>query len=532
MSGQTDDPREPGSARGTLPEVGDHVVTPSLRRAHVIAVAVFAAIVVGLHLPGLMEGPTMDGALFTEIAVGMRSGLILYRDLWDHKPPGVFVAFALVQAALPGADPWFAPWLLTVVASILIAVLTYMLLLPGGRRAALIGGAVVAGYVSIYPISLGGGQTEPLATVVLLAAFVLAGRATGSARSAAACGVLAGLAVMMSLLVLPAILAVGILVAAPRASAADWRGAGRRLGAFALGGSAVVAIAAGAVLAAGILPSAWSALVTYNGVYGAVNRSHSDHLVAMVSASILFLAPLIVLCAIGFLRWMRTRGIQPSVVAAAAWVAACSFAIAATGRLEPHYLIVVIPPLTLLAIPAGRAATADLGGGRMAGTALVAVAMLVAAPAAVSFAARSSSYTNQPQVRAVAAWLRSRTVEPAALFVWGDQPELYYTSGMLPATPYLHVLPLLTPGYGGEELSRTVAQELAADPPRWVVDAGSKGPGEPGSVPLLVWRPVESDGRSLDTIDPIRQVVRDGYGPPVEVAGWLVYERLPVTPVQ
>lgn len=78
----------------------------------------------------------MDGALSTEIAVAMRSGLVLYRDLWDHKPPGVFVAFALAQGAIPGADPWFALWLLTVVAPTVIAALTYLLLLPSGRRGA------------------------------------------------------------------------------------------------------------------------------------------------------------------------------------------------------------------------------------------------------------------------------------------------------------------------------------------------------------------------------------------------------------
>ncbi len=226
----------------------------------------------------------------------------------------------------------------------------------------------------------------------------------------------------------------------------------------------------------------------------------------MGSASILFLAPLVVLSAVGFLRWMRARGIVASVAAAGGRVGACSFAIVATGRLEPHYLTVVIPPLALLAISAGRAAMKDPGAGRVAATVLVAMAVLVAVPAAMAFAARSSDYTNEPQVRAVATWLRSRTIEPATLFVWGDQPELYYLSGLLPATPFQYVLPLVTPGYGGDELSRTVAQELSADLPRWVVDAGSERPGEPGSVPLLVSRPVTGDGRSLDTIDPIREL--------------------------
>jgi hypothetical protein len=164
----------------------------------------------------------------------------------------------------------------------------------------------------------------------------------------------------------------------------------------------------------------------------------------------------------------------------------------------------------------------------MAGIALVVLAVLAAVPAAMALGARAGSGVNRSQVDAVAAWLRSHASEGASLFAWGDEPELYYTSGLSPATPWIYVTPLLMPGYGGPELSEEVARDLVAEPPEFVVDAGSASPGDPGTVPMLVPRPVfEGDEWKLDTIDPIRDVVRDLYGSPVEVAGWLIYERLP-----
>ena len=59
-----------------------------------------------------------------------------------------------------------------------------------------------------------------------------------------------------------------------------------------------------------------------------------------------------------------------------------------------------------------------------------------------------------------------------------------------------------------------------------MVDAGSVSPGDPGTVPLLARTPGDSDGRSLDTIDPIRQLFVRELRFPVEGAGWLVYTRL------
>jgi hypothetical protein len=324
----------------------------------------------------------------------------------------------------------------------------------------------------------------------------------------------------MSLFSLPVALAVGFVLAQGRV------GAVQRLVAFAAGGL-IVAISSLAILSAsGVLSAAWSANVTYVAAYAALNRTRPDQLAATIAVSALLLAPLLVPCLVALAGWVRAPTAKAVSIAATIWVAGVSLVIVASGRLEPHYLVMIIPPLSLIALPATRAML-RVGMPRLAGLVLLTAAALVAVPALGVFAERTAGFTNEPTVREVADWLRERRKEGDDLFVWGTEPALYYTSGLLPATPYLQVLPLLTPGYGGIELSERVATDLEGAPPRFVIDAGSAGPGEPGIVPLLVPRPVLSgDGRTLDTIDAIRDFVREHYAPPIDVAGWLIYERL------
>jgi len=48
-----------------------------------------------LRLPTLYEPLGRDQGIFATIASGLLEGKIPYRDLWDHKPPGIYVLYAL-----------------------------------------------------------------------------------------------------------------------------------------------------------------------------------------------------------------------------------------------------------------------------------------------------------------------------------------------------------------------------------------------------------------------------------------------------
>jgi hypothetical protein len=60
----------------------------------VLAAVAIAATVVGRGFTALLPGDD-DALLFAYIGEQIANGQILYRDLWDNKPPGIFVVNAL-----------------------------------------------------------------------------------------------------------------------------------------------------------------------------------------------------------------------------------------------------------------------------------------------------------------------------------------------------------------------------------------------------------------------------------------------------
>src|SRR6266571_5872976 len=63
--------------------------------------------------PGAV-GPGYDAAIFTLIAFRVRAGDMPYRDVWEHKPPGIFLVDASVQSLFAWLDPWTPVWLLSI----------------------------------------------------------------------------------------------------------------------------------------------------------------------------------------------------------------------------------------------------------------------------------------------------------------------------------------------------------------------------------------------------------------------------------
>jgi len=128
---------------------------------------------------------------------------------------------------------------------------------------------------------------------------------------------------------------------------------------------------------------------------------------------------------------------------------------------------------------------------------------------------------------ATAAWMESQGLAGERILVWGNVPQVYQFSESPPAVRYGFLYPLTTPGYASEERISELLVALEAAPPTLVVDAGSPAPGEPGFLPLLIDRPVATDGRDLDLMDPLRDFVADRYEMVETVRGWPIYRLLP-----
>jgi len=112
-------------------------------------VATTAAVVAVLHIPGLTHGPTLDGAVFTEVADRLLHGGAPYVGAWDHKPPGIYWTLAAVRALIPGIDPWHVTWVVSVLATTGLALVAALLSEDLPQRAAI--ALVTAIYASAYP---------------------------------------------------------------------------------------------------------------------------------------------------------------------------------------------------------------------------------------------------------------------------------------------------------------------------------------------------------------------------------------------
>ena len=495
-----------------------------MRRRSTTTGVLATVVAIGLLLPGLLHGPSQDAAVYTSVAVRLRSGAALYAGAWDHKPPGAYLVDAAVQSALPWLGAWVPIWLLSVLAVAGGALFVEAMLRRCGqsRRIGLSGALFVAVGLALPPIAQGGGHTEHFALVPAAAAFGLA--AFGSRVGAfVGAGILLGLALITSLQLAPAVVALATLA---------WMRPPRviRLGSVAAG-LAIPMVATALVLAwAGLLPDAWDAVARYSGAYRSMNLAFQGPIFAgALRAGILATAVTMIPIGLGIIGSLRTSGPARTVaVGCLAWLAAGAAWITFQGRLEGHYVApLIVPSAVLFGMGLPRLDSA-VGRSRVALVLGVPVVVLGAISAVVVVGASKVVWdqltTENRSARAVATVIASRGTGEETVFVWGNRPQILYLAERVPSSRYLYLAPLTTPGYSSPAQVGEVLASWEQAPPAFVVDAGSPEPGAPGLPPLLVPRPVSANGRDYDVLDPLRDFVRQRYALLGIVEGWPVYE--------
>jgi 4-amino-4-deoxy-L-arabinose transferase-like glycosyltransferase len=244
-----------------------------------------------------------------------------------------------------------------------------------------------------------------------------------------------------------------------------------------------------------------------------------------VLASLFLVTPAL----LGTLSFARMPPTQRAVaIASMLWIGLSLVVFVVQGRFYAHYAIPLAVPLGILAGLGLQRMAESWGRARSPGRRAMIVLPLATTLAVSLFAGIVSGAMQLTPIQdesgrmdAVAA--RLRLLPSGTLLVWGNAPRLYDLAGRAPATRYSYMYPLTTPGYTTDAMIEDVARELAADPPEVVVDAGSSAPGQPGFLPLLIDRPIATDGRDLDLLDPLRSFVRERYDLAATVAGWPIY---------
>jgi hypothetical protein len=511
--------------RGPVWEVGASSGGP--QSVLVVLAAALVLLSGALLAPGLVVGPSLDAAVFTHIGERVLHGVIPYVGTWDHKPPGIYVLSAAAHALLGWLGPWTADWLVSVGATAGIGlsvagVLTRLGMTGPPRAMGAIAATLVAGQ---YLLALGGGLTEAPAAFLVATALILA-LGPGALLRSAAIGFLVGMSLLLSVQLVPGAAVVLFL-------ALLLQPAGSRLTSGGVMGLGFLILAAGVAAwlgANGAIPSAFEAILRYSTAYRGSSGQYGAILAAPVAAwtvlaSLLLTGPAL-LGAVSFAR--NPRLTRTVLIASMLWIGMSVVLFVVQGRFYAHYAIPLAIPLGILAGSGLQRVGESLRrASRSSSRALIVLPLVFAASVSVLSGVVSGVMQLAPvadeSARIQDVSKRIGHLPAGTLLVWGNVPRLYDLAGRVPATRYSYLFPLTTPGFSTVSMIDNVRRELAAAPPAVVVDAGSSAPGQAGFLPLLIDRPIATDGRDLDLLDPLRSFVAERYELAATVAGWPIY---------
>lgn len=421
----------------------------------------------------------------------LRTGATPYVDFWDHKPPLIYLLHA-AGLALSGGRVW-GVWLVSAASVLAALALAWATL----RRAVGEAGAVLGttwfavGVPSIFSVGL----TEWYILPVSWATAYVFVAADPRQRRTHVLGLWLGVLATAGALLKPNM--IGAPVAAAIVSALLLARARRvtDLARLVAGGVGGVALALAPILgwlaAAGALGAFRDQVLTYNAAYVGTGPSWRMRVRALdaglVSAT--FYTSL-VLPALGWLvAAVRLRHDavpplvrRPVVLLALAWLPIELALSATSGRDYSHYFTTLYPPLALLVAIVGaelarlvEAAPAE----RLRPAPLVPLlALALAGHAGWRMFWRERDDLRNPlrttQVAAVAEHVRRTVPAGRPIFVWGHAVDVYMLSKRPPASEFVYVQPLLTPGYADSARVAAFVARLAATAPAVIVDGGAR----------------------------------------------------------
>jgi len=430
----------------------------------------------------------LDEQWYLLVGDRMLHGAVPFLDLWDRKPVGLFLLYALMRL-LPGDGIVAYQAVATLFAGLTAAILVTL----ARRAGAAPRGAWAAGALYLLSASVIGGQggqapvfyNLPVALAALLTLRLpdLIDRQGGlaMARSGAAACLLVGVAIQIKYTAAFEGLFVGVahLWALRRAGGGWWRTLGWGA-AWAIAGLLPTLVAAAAYARMGA--SAWHAFWFANFVSITLRHGYPVAKVLGNLAGILAqIAPLILATGLAIRSAWRTRPLGGGYRLVLAWLGAALVGFACIGTFHDHYALPLLGPLAVAGAPAlVRTRT---------------LLIVLAAASAVFAGERLAMPDDARTVRDVAALVKARTGAGCPYVVMGD-PVIYHLADACVPTAYA--------------FPNTLAQ---------AIEQGSTGIDEAAEVTrIMAGRPpvvVMSDRRrtiwNVDSLRAVRRVLRRDY---------------------
>ncbi len=441
-----------------------------------LLVVVLAAAVLRINL---LDTPLeRDEGEYAYVGQRLLAGEAPWAHAGNMKFPGTSVAYALVMLVFGQTVVGIHLGLMLVNAATTVAIFTLGRLLLDARAGVV--AAAVWAFLSVSRQFLGSQAhaTHFVALAVVVGAALLV-KSVATHRLAPTClaGVCFGIAVVMKqhAVTFAAAALVGTLLGAPRAMRL------RHVGALVVGIAAPLVAMLIWLAAAGVMPTFWFWTVTYARVY-ATDVTWREALTACATVPGFLLMESVLLwgtVAAGSLLALVEGSVRRRLWPIALLLLAGAVATMPGFYFRPHYFVVVLPAVALLAA-AGVCAAGRLAGARarVATTALVVVAVGVGVARQADYlfeddvrSVSRSMYGASPFVEAtrIGAWLNEHTTSNDVIGIVGSEPELAFYAQRQLATGFLYIYPLLERHPYTQQMQAEWSAELRRAAPRYLV---------------------------------------------------------------
>lgn len=430
-----------------------------------------------------------DEAIYLALGESIRQGFLLYRDIYDNKPPFIYLV-ALVAGNLFWFKVILAFWNL---ATIYLFYKLGVLLWSKNEKLVRLSTIIFAILTTIPFLEGNIANAELFMLLPTITSFVilLSGKLTLIRVFIA--GLVFGLGALFKV---PSLVDAGVpviyFVAAWLLKKLSWQKLATNSLVFVF--AALLPIAATLLLfaARGVvgdyINAAFVQTVGYLSTWRAATGDFLTRNGPLILRGVLALVLVTTLLAL-----YQKRGISQPFLFTGTWFTLSLFAALLSERPYPHYLIQVVPSFAFLLAVTVSSRTKEQFYSYPA-FALLGAALFFykftyygVFPYYENFLAWSVGGSNQagyfarfdprtPRNYEIARFIKERAMSEDRLFVWGDNPELYALTKLIPATRYVasyHIRDLQA--YGEVEKS------LSSNPPRFIVTTSS-----PGDFPQLV----------------------------------------------
>ena len=438
-------------------------------RAGVVAAVLLTALSVAVLIPNHPAGrdPAEDTGVFFYAAQRLLDGGMPYRDIWDHKPPGVY----FVDAAGLALGREVGVWLVQIAFLVAAALLGYRALRREfGPAAAFVGS--LAWLFALPRLFLENGHTSFVEFYALPLQFgallVFVETRTLTPLRAIAIGVLGGAAVVLKPTLIGVWLAIG-LVALLR----ERRSAVVPIALVAVGALLPVAIVVAWAAARGVLDEMVDQVLVYNRIYASF-APLSDRVAAVLSGIRLTLpSGLAVVAICAWLYAVFTRRFGATLLGIALVAFPLEVALSAQGRGYHYYFIAWLPAMAILAAFA-VSEVLRIVPRRIAWPAL-SLGVLAMSVLPALLVTRLALTTAEERVGSAAAYVAANTNADDTVLVWGAHTEVLFLASRRSPTRYVYqYAALATRGYATPARVKELLADLERERPELILDAASE----------------------------------------------------------